>query len=337
MLALKVSIKQTEKVKRILLKKDLMDFNYIPSKEKDYFYFPIKKSINIPNTELIKKQFNQKQKKDTTLKEALKYYLTKEELKLLKTSYDIIGTIVILEIPKELEPKETIIAEELLKINPSIKTVIKKKNIHHGIFRTQQTQHLAGKKTKISIHKENGVKLKINVDKTYFSVRLGTERKRISEMVKKDENILVMFSGAAPYPCVLAKNTLAKHITGIEINPNAHKLAQENIKLNKIKNVTLINADVKKAIPNLKQTYDRILMPLPKTADEFLSTALKVSKIGTIVHFYDFLNEKEFAQAHDKIKKACKDANLKCKIIKTVKCGQHAPRIFRICVDFKIL
>jgi tRNA G37 N-methylase Trm5 len=78
-------------------------------------------------------------------------------------------------------------------------------------------------------------------------------------------------------------------------------------------------------------------MPLPKTADEFLDDALQVSKKGTVIHFYDFLPETEFDEAVKKIEVACKKRKLKCKIIEIVKCGQHAPHIYRICVDFKIL
>jgi tRNA G37 N-methylase Trm5 len=85
------------------------------------------------------------------------------------------------------------------------------------------------------------------------------------------------------------------------------------------------------------KTYDRIIMPLPKTADEFLDDALQVSKKGTIIHFYDFLPPDKFDEATKKIDKACKKRGLKYKILETVKCGQHAPYIYRICVDFKIL
>jgi tRNA (guanine37-N1)-methyltransferase len=224
-----------------------------------------------------------------------------------------------------------------MKLNKNVTTVVKKKGIHSGEFRLQETEHIAGKKTKLATHKENNARIKVNVDKTYFSIRLSTERKRIAELVKPGENILVMFSGCAPYPIVLAKNTEAAKIIGIEINPDAHKLGLENIKLNKVKNVMLINGDVKKEIPKLSEKFDRILMPLPKTADEFLKEALSVSKKGTIIHFYDFLKETEFDLAYKKIDKACKEMKLKYKISETVRCGQHAPRVYRICVDFKIL
>jgi tRNA (guanine37-N1)-methyltransferase len=82
--------------------------------------------------------------------------------------------------------------------------------------------------------------------------------------------------------------------------------------------------------------FDRILMPLPKSAEDFLDSALMVSKKGTIIHFYDFLNESDFYMAEDKIEKACKVAGVGYKIMDLVKCGQHAPHVFRICVDFEV-
>ena len=145
-----------------------------------------------------------------------------------------------------------------------------------------------------------------------------------------------MFSGCAPYPCVLSKNTEAKDIVGVEINPEGHAYGLKNLKLNKIKNVKLICGDVRKEVPKLKEKFDRILMPLPRTAEDFLEAALSVSKKGTIIHFYNFQAEGEFKKADEKVKASCEKAGFKCKILKTVKSGQNAPRFFRICVDFRV-
>ena len=81
---------------------------------------------------------------------------------------------------------------------------------------------LAGFDTKETIHKENNVRLKLNVEEVYYSARYSTERKRIMQLVKPGEDILIMFSGAAPFVCVLSKNTKAKEIIGIELNPIGH-------------------------------------------------------------------------------------------------------------------
>ncbi|MAG08603.1 SAM-dependent methyltransferase [Candidatus Woesearchaeota archaeon] len=272
----------------------------------------------------------------TRLKQALKGKLTAKEFSYLRASFDVIGDIAIIEIPDELIKKEKLIAETLLNMLKNVKVVCKKAGIHKGVFRTQKLKVLAGEKRKETIHKENDTRIKINVEKVYFSSRLSTERKRIYQLIKPGESVLVMFSGCAPYPCVISKNTKAKEIYAIEINPVAHKYAEENVKLNKIDNVKLFLGDVKDIIPKLRKRFDRIVMPLPKSAENFLDTALACSKKGTVVHFYDFLNEKEFEKAHDKIDKACKRNKRKYKILRTVKCGQFSPGVFRVCVDFKV-
>ena len=185
-----------------------------------------------------------KKNKIPTFKEALSKVLTPKQMQEVKTSHDILGNIAIIEIPDSLKRKEKVIAKMLLKINPKIKTVLKKAEQHSGVFRTQKMKWLAGEKTKVADYKENNVVLRFNVENVYFSSRLSTERKRIYEQVKKGEDVLVMFSGAAPYVCVIAKNTNAKTVTGVEINPEAHKYGMKNLELNKIHNAVLVNADV---------------------------------------------------------------------------------------------
>jgi tRNA (guanine37-N1)-methyltransferase len=174
------------------------------------------------------------------------------------------------------------------------------------------------------------------VGEVYFSVRLSTERSRLASLVKPGERVLVMFSGCGPYTCVFGKNTKAKEIIGVEWNPLGHQYALENIKLNKLNNCSSFCGSVKDVLPTLTGTFDRILMPLPKTADDFLDVALSKAHKGTVIHFYDFLNEKEFHLAHEKIDAACKRAKIKYNISQTIKCGQHAPYVFRICVDFEV-
>ena len=246
------------------------------------------------------------------------------------TSYDIVGDLIIIN---DIVKRK--IAEKLLKTHKNVKVVLVKQKKYSGKYRLPKLKVIAGEKRKETIHKENNVRLKLDVEKVYFSSRMSTERKRIYLQVKPKESILVMFSGSGVYPCVIAKNTKAKEIYGIEINPIAHKYALENLKLNKINNVKLFKGDVKKVIPKSKKKFDRVLMPLPKGGEDYLDIALKVVKKNGIVHFYDFLHEDEFDKTVEKIDRACKNLKKKYKIIKIVKCGQFSPRVYRICVDFK--
>jgi len=273
----------------------------------------------------------------TSLKQALKNKLTKKEKQVLVRSYDVIGDIAIIEIPDELKKKEVLIAETLLKQHKNIKVVVKKIGWHRGIYRLQNVKILAGERRKQTEYKESGARMKLNVEKTYFSPRFGTERLRIANQVKKDENVLIMFSGIAPFPLVIAKNAKSKTVYGIEINPVAHEFALKNVKLNKFEDkIKLFKGDVRILVPTLKKKFDRIAMPLPGSAEGFLDVALSTIKKNTIIHFYDFLHIDEFNQAKEKVKKACKLAKKKCRILRLVKCGQKSPGVYRICVDFKV-
>ncbi|MBT3405852.1 class I SAM-dependent methyltransferase family protein [Candidatus Woesearchaeota archaeon] len=344
MLVIKIPLKIANKVQEFIRKDDLSVKDYDFYKDKENLYLAVNESKEIlnkfPDVKTSKKELTKRRRTPTTLKEALKDDIPKELLSNLKTAFDTVGDIAIIEVDEELKKYEKIIATKLLEINKQLKVVTKKEGIHGGTFRTQKLKVLAGEERKETIYTENNCRLKLNVEEVYFSPRLSTERKRIMKLVKKGENILVMFCGCAPYPCVLAKNSEARHITGIEINPQGHKYGLENIKLNKLTNVDLINADATKVMPleenNKPIIFDRILMPLPKSAEDFLDAALSNAGKNTIIHFYDFLHESEFHLAIEKIEKACKRNKLKHEVIGTYKCGNHAPRVFRICVDFKI-
>ena len=178
--------------------------------------------------------------------------------------------------------------------------------------------------------------MRLDVEKVYFSPRMSSERKRVSESVRPNESVLVMFSGCGPYPLVIAKNSKAKEVYGIEINPIAHRYALENIKKNKMEKVHSFLGDANKIVPKLKKKFDRILMPLPKGAEKYLPVALKYIKKNGFIHFYDFLHENELEKGEEKIISVCKKLKKSCEIIKTVKCGQYAPGAYRVCVDFKV-
>jgi len=295
MLCIKVPIKEAEKIKKELLKKGLFDKEHAIVKAKGFVYFPVSKKFkakySFTNKALKKKALH------TDLKSSLKNKLNKKELQFVKRSLDVIGNIAILEIPKELEnrKKEKLIAEEVLRLNKNITTVLKKGK-HEGVFRVQKLEHLAGKNTKEAVYKEHGIMMKLDVEQVYFSPRLSTERKRIMQLVKKPEDILVMFSGCAPYVCVLAKNTPARHVWGIEINPVAHRYGWENLKLNKISNAFLINEDVKTAVPHL---YQRILGLKSAITSKQLKTRLKENPAIMELHTLDY----DFKENFENLKK----------------------------------
>ncbi|MFC1723740.1 class I SAM-dependent methyltransferase family protein, partial [Nanoarchaeota archaeon] len=202
-------------------------------------------------------------------------------------------------------------------------------------YRTIPLKWIAGRKTKETETIENGVRLKLDVEKVYYSPRSSTERKRILSQVKKGEDVLVMFSGCGPFTCVIGKKSEAASVVGVEKNPLGHKYGVENIKLNKLDHCKALKGDVRKVVPRLGK-FDRVIMPLPMSADEFLDVALKAVRKNGIVHLYQFVDWEERKKCGDIVREACKKAGRKCRVLRTVKCGQFSPQKFRVCVDFKV-
>ena len=111
----------------------------------------------------------------------------------------------------------------------------------------------------------------------------------------------------------------------------------ENLKLNKVEDkIKLYLGDVKKILPKIDRKFDRILMPLPKGAEDFLSLALKKIKNKGIIHFYTFAEEDKYDSITKTIKKECEKQKKKCKILDIVKCGHFSPGVFRVCADFLV-
>jgi tRNA (guanine37-N1)-methyltransferase len=254
--------------------------------------------------------------------------LSKKELKKIPRSFDTVGDILIFsEFPKELKKKEKEIGKYLLKQLKNVKIIAKKSKFYSGKYRTPKLKILAGEKRKETIHKENGVLIKLNPEKAYFSPRSGNERLRLSKLIKKDESVLVMFSGVSPFPLVISKHSKAKEIYGIEINKKAHKYAEENIKLNKLRNVKVFKGNVKKILPKINKKFDRIIMPLPKDSEDYLKLALKYLKPKGKIHIYIFAHENDFKKLKEKYKK------YKPKLIKA---GSPSPGKYRVCLDLQV-
>ncbi|MBR9700681.1 hypothetical protein GOV11_02345 [Candidatus Woesearchaeota archaeon] len=341
MLGVKAPFRHAEIVKGYLLEHDLLAKGYVPVKTDDGIIFPVTREFSPPfefDIEFIDFQSEERDLK-VSLREGLKSKLSDEELVLLKTAFDSVGSIAILEIPPELVTKERMIGEALMAQNKQILTVLKKTGIREGEYRTQPLACIAGKDTRETTVIENGVRLKVDVEHAYYSIRMATERRRILQKIKPEEDILCLFSGVGPYPILFSNHSEADRIVGIEINPAAHELAMENVAKNRCTNVRLLEGDAHEIITKLAangEAFDRITMPLPGSAIEFLDDVLSVSKTGTVIHLYAFLQEGEFNSIIPLLLDAFERNRKKMGSYEFAKAGQHAPRVWRVCVDITV-
>jgi len=188
------------------------------------------------------------------------------------------------------------------------------------------------------LYRENNCVFRFQIENTYFSPRLSNERKEIAELIKKGDEVLVMFAGVAPLPIVIAKNSKAKKVVSNEINREANKYAKLNIELNKVKDkVELLPGDIKRVAEKLNKKFDVIAMPRPQLKDTFLKQAFKLSKKSTRIFYYDFCGVTEKEKIVEKIKDEAKKARKNIKILQIKSAGEIAPYKIRVRVDFKVL
>jgi tRNA (guanine37-N1)-methyltransferase len=271
------------------------------------------------------------------LKQVLSTILSPEETAQVYSAFDQIGDIVIIKIPDELAAKKAVIASAILDNIKTAKSVFAQASPVRGEFRVRDLEFLAGENRTIAEYKEHACRFKVDVARTYFSPRLSTERLRIARMVEDNEVVVNMFAGVGTYSVVIAKTNKTCKIYSIDSNLAASELDAENAKLNKVQDrIVTIHGDAAEVIEHqLAATADRVLMPLPEKAKEFVDSAvLAIREHGTIHYF-----------AHVKAdgKKACQELGLKDaqeafakyhhKVIGVRVVREVGPRIYQIVAD----
>jgi tRNA (guanine37-N1)-methyltransferase len=219
-------------------------------------------------------------------------------------SYDIVGDIAILRLTEKAMKYSRIIAESLLSIHKNVKTVLSQTGPVFGDFRIRKLEHLAGENKTVTLHRESGCLFRVDVEKCYFSPRLFYERMRIARQVGNGEIVVNMFAGVGCFSIIIAKHSNVEKVYSIDVNPAAFQYMQENVRLNRVYGkVVPLFGDAKEIIEErLCHVADRVLMPLPEKALEYLPYALLALKNVGLIHYYDFEHAKKGENPVEKVK-----------------------------------
>jgi tRNA (guanine37-N1)-methyltransferase len=227
------------------------------------------------------------------LKRYLDDKLPPEDLDKVSKSYDIVGEIAIIKVPPPLESRIELIAEAVMEANKAVNTVLNQKEPITGKFRLRQLEHVLGERKTVTLYREYGCVFKVDLGKAYFSPRLSYERMRVGKLVGRGEVVLNMFAGVGCFSIIIAKHSPARRIYSIDLNPEAVRLMRANISLNRVRLwVEALDGDAKDVIEErFLNRVDRVLMPLPAKAYEYLDIAVKALKDGRgVIHYYDFVH-----------------------------------------------
>lgn len=329
---------QAEKVRKYLSENNILRTDLKISKDDSFIYFPIKeisKELNSYTT--IEREFEKRETKPKSYKEivAIPDNLRHE----LPTSYNIIGSIILIKLPESLLKYQKEVGESLLKTNKNVKTICLTQPVS-GEFRIRDIKVIAGENRTETTHKEYGLTFNVDVKKTYFSPTLATERKRVATLVKQGETIVDMFAGVAPFSIMIAKYADPKVIYAIDKNEDAVKFARQNIKRNNVLDkIEAIHTDAKEICRILNQKNakaDRIIMNLPFSAHVFFTSALEIINDNGTIHYYDIQKEEKIQERIDGLEKTAKENRVVLKNLNVRKIKTYAPREFYIGLDITV-
>lgn len=225
------------------------------------------------------------------MRKKLQDYLENEEKGKIYSSYDVIGKVAIIKVPNDDLENAKKAAQAVKSVYRNLQVVFVQMSPVNGDFRTRKLLCLEGENNAVTVYKEFGCSFMVDVENCYFSPRLSNERSRIASLVEQNETVVNMFAGVGCFSIMIAKKVAGVKVYSIDINPTAFQYMQKNIKINHVDaKVVALLGDSKEIInAQLKGIADRVLMPLPEKALEYLPTAVSALKpSGGWIHYHDF-------------------------------------------------
>jgi len=299
--SLKVTKQQGQKTLDLASQLKLVDWKFEIQRDRVFLYIPL---LNQPSEQDLKifkdsginltitaSQFEERQKRGETLVEQLRGRLSPQLLAVLPRSIDFVGSIAIVEIPRELRVHQKIIGEVILKSNRNVHTVLSKMGAVNGTFRTRAFDFLAGEQTTVTTHKENGCQYRVDIAKVYFSPRLSHEHQRVASSVQEGETVIDLFAGVGPFAILIARTHENVQVYAVDANPHAVEYLETNIRINRvIGKIHPLSGNARQVISGKTSGIaDRVIMNLPGKAMEFVDVASRaIKERGGIIHFYFF-------------------------------------------------
>jgi tRNA (guanine37-N1)-methyltransferase len=292
-----------------------------------HVYLPVgelnERSINtlrsIGKFELVDFDF-QKKKTIPSLEDILGY----------RPRYEVIGDIAILD-PDESEE----VGSTLMAFHKNVRAVHSPASAVEGEFRIRRFRHIAGEMRTYTVHKEHGLRYSVDLEKAYFTPRLGTERLRVAQQVAPSNVVLDMFAGVGPFALLMAKS--GAHVIAIEKNPAAVSYLKENASLNKIEDIEILEGDAAKLALSYENQADHVIMNLPHSASEFLIPAMTAAKKGGTIHYYSISPEEDlYGKDTTLIEDAGMQLGMEIEILYRGIVRSYAPRQYNTVIDFRV-
>ena len=256
--------------------------------------------------------------------------------KYLPKKWEKNGDVLIITLPEILKKYKKIIGEVYSSII-NCKTVLNDIGGIKGEFRKPNREVIFGPDNTVTIHKENGIKFKLNPQNIMFSSGNMNERIRMANISKPNEEIVDLFAGIGYFCLPIAVYSKPKKIYACEKNHISYDFLCENITLNNVNSIVEpLFGDNREVAPI--DIADRVIMGYFGETIRFLPLAFRCLRSNSgIIHFHDkFPDEKVPDATMEYVKKEARKFNLRVSILKYIKVKSFAPGISHYVFDLRI-
>jgi tRNA (guanine37-N1)-methyltransferase len=320
----KVPKKEGESTRKTLAESEVIDYRLKIKSDEQFVYIPIIPGIS---KDILSKISRSLELSDCDFEENERTRSVEEILGFMP-SFEVIGDIAV--VAEEYDVKA---GEAIMEVHKNVKTVLVPTTPVTGEFRVRHYRVLCGEDRTTTVYREHGYIYEMDLNKVYFSPRLSTERKRVTDQVTDMELVLDMFAGVGPFAIPISKR--AMYTIAVDKNPEAVEYLKKNIALNKVSRIEAVNMDARDI--QTPQPPDRIIMNLPHTAHEFLDVAFRLIATGGIIHYYDIRPETEiFDTVVKMIRQKASESGCLIDIVNKRIVRSYSPHEYNIVLDIRV-
>ncbi len=322
--ALKVPKEDAEKVRKKLVRDNLLDSSWKIEVVDDYVIFPLKKKIDGAEDMKLKVR-------EGKIRPYVKVKRKLEEMGIdldIPSKWERIGDVILLPHFDLPEKYYKIVGETYGEIL-GVRTVVMYLGIR-GELREQRVVKIWGDGTE-TVHVENGIKYAIDVSKLMFSSGNIEERIRMARMDFNGKVVIDMFSGIGYFTLPAARS--AGRVYACEKNLVSFYYLLKNISLNSLSNVIPLFGDNRVVCP--RRAADYVIMGYFNT-EIFLDYAFEILKeSGGLIFYHDLVKEGHEAEMEEKIKEKARAHGFSGRVEKRRIIKSYAPRVWHMVFEFR--
>ncbi len=284
---LRVPRRRGEEIRRALLARGLLDERMRIGREDDSLVFPLRASDAAVGEwgELVEREFPRVPPSGPSDYRTL-LHLPSELQSKLPRSFDVVGDVVLVRLPAELEVRKLEVGAALLSFVPSARIVGLDRGVR-GVERRRAVERIAGTGGWRTRHRENGLTLDIDLERAYFSPRLAREHARVATEVGANDQVYDLCCGVGPFALTIARDGRARSVTAVDANPAAIELLRSTLRRSSFRvPVEGIEARLEEFLPGA-EPRERVIFNLPLEGIKYLPSVGRAVASGGRLYYYE--------------------------------------------------